>query len=56
MKMLVQTDLSIEQIDRDLGYPGPKHIARAFRHEKGMTLHEFRKKYGQGQQTDAAEW
>jgi len=44
-QMLVQTDLSIKKIAIDLGYSGPKHIARVFRHEKGMTLAEFRTKY-----------
>jgi LacI family transcriptional regulator len=53
-QMLVQTNLSIKQIASDLGYPSPKHIARAFRHEKGMTLHEFRKKYGQGTHADVS--
>lgn len=45
-QMLVQTDLPIKQIASDLGYSSPKHIARAFRKEKGMTLCEFREKYG----------
>jgi len=44
-QMLVQTDLSIKKIAIDLGYSGPKHIARVFRNEKGMTLAEFRTKY-----------
>jgi len=48
--------LPIKQIARDLGYSSPKHIARAFRNEKGMTLVDFRKKFGQGPQTDASEW
>jgi len=45
-QMLVQTNLPIKQIASDLGYPSPKHIARAFRKEKGMTLLEFRVKFG----------
>ncbi len=48
-QMLIQTDLSVKQIARDLGYSGPKNIARAFRKEKGMTLLEYREKYEQGQ-------
>ena len=33
-QMLVQTDLSIKKIAIDLGYSGPKHIARVFRNER----------------------
>jgi LacI family transcriptional regulator len=45
-QMLVQTNLPIKQIATELGYTSPKHIARAFRKEKGMTLLEFRVKFG----------
>ncbi len=53
-QMLIQTDLPIKQIASDLGYSSPKHIARAFRNEKGMTLAEFRKKYGQKPDADVS--
>jgi len=44
--MLVDTNLSISQIAAALGHPGAKHIARSFRHEKGMTPLAYRQKYG----------
>lgn len=45
--MLAGTNLSISHIAAALGYPNVKHIARSFRHEKGMTPLAYRQKYGQ---------
>jgi len=48
-RMLVETSLSISQIAFKMGYMGTenaKHIARYFRKEKGISLVEYRKRYG----------
>lgn len=45
-RMLVETNLSVSQIARRLGYPSDKHIARQFRKEKGMTPRQYRKMFG----------
>lgn len=44
--LLTETDLSIQQITMDMEFTGIEHIARYFYKEKGMSLREFRKKFG----------
>jgi LacI family transcriptional regulator len=44
-RMLVETNMSISKIALSLGYHNTAHVARFFRHEKGLTLLEYRKKY-----------
>jgi len=43
-KLLIETNLSISQIARELGYTSAEHISRYFRREKGMSPSEFRNK------------
>lgn len=45
-RMLVETNISISKIALSLGYHNTAHVARFFRHEKGLTPLEYRKKYG----------
>jgi LacI family transcriptional regulator len=45
-RMLIETSLSIAQIASNLGYTSVAHIARYFRREKGMSLLEYRKRFG----------
>lgn len=44
-RMLIHTDLSIDEIARDLAYPDAKNLARTFRKERGLTPREFRRRY-----------
>ncbi|MEN6309684.1 MAG: DNA-binding transcriptional regulator [Anaerohalosphaeraceae bacterium] len=44
--LLAESDLSIQQITLDMGFTGIEHISRYFYKEKGMSLREFRKKFG----------
>ncbi len=46
-EMLVSTNLSVSQIGNSLGYSSIHHISQYFRSEKGMTLLEYRRKFGQ---------
>jgi LacI family transcriptional regulator len=45
-KLLIETNLSISQIAKELGYTSAEHIARYFRREKGMSPSEFRNTKG----------
>jgi LacI family transcriptional regulator len=45
-QLLVETNFSILHIALSLGYQGTEHISRYFRKEKGLTLLQYRKKYG----------
>jgi LacI family transcriptional regulator len=44
-RLLVETNMSISKIALSLGYHNTAHVARFFRHEKGITPLEYRKKY-----------
>jgi len=46
-QMLVETNYSILEIALSLGFSGVEHISRFFRVEKGMSLRQYRKQYGQ---------
>lgn len=45
-RMLIETNLSVTQIASNLGYTSVAHIGRYFRREKGMSLLEYRKRFG----------
>jgi len=45
-QMLVETNMSVSKIAMSLGFPGYEHISRYFRKEMGMSLLEYRKKFG----------
>jgi LacI family transcriptional regulator len=47
VQMLVETNMPIAEIARNLSYSGIEHIARYFRREKGMSLIEYRRQFGQ---------
>jgi LacI family transcriptional regulator len=47
VQMLVETNLPVSEIAKNLSYAGIEHIARYFRREKGMSLIEFRRQFGQ---------
>jgi LacI family transcriptional regulator len=47
VQMLVETNLPISEIANRLSYSGIEHIARYFRREKGMSLIEYRRRFGQ---------
>ena len=47
VQMLVETNLPISEIANNLSYSGIEHIARYFRREKGMSLIEYRRQFGQ---------
>jgi LacI family transcriptional regulator len=47
VQMLVETNLPISEIAKSLSYSGIEHIARYFRSEKGMSLIEYRRQFGQ---------
>lgn len=44
-RMLVETNMSISKIALSMGYRNTAHVARFFRHEKGLTPLEYRKKH-----------
>lgn len=44
-RLLVETDMSISKIALSMGYRNIAHVARFFRHEKGLTPQEYRKKH-----------
>jgi len=46
-RLLTETNLSVVQIAETLRFAGIEHIARYFSKEKGMTLLQYRKRYGQ---------
>ncbi len=46
-QMLVETNYSILDIALSLGFTGVEHISRYFRPEKGMSLRQYRKHFGQ---------
>ena len=46
-RMLVETNLTVRRIAMTCGFTSVDHIARYFRKEKGMSLLNYRKKYGQ---------
>ncbi len=45
-RLLVETDMSIVEISENLNFTRIEHIARYFRQAKGISLREYRKKYG----------
>jgi LacI family transcriptional regulator, galactose operon repressor len=47
VRMLVETNLTVRRIAMTCGFTSVDHIARYFRKEKGMSLLDYRKKYGQ---------
>lgn len=51
-RMLVETNMSISRIALSLGYRNTAHVARFFRHEKGLTPLEYRKKHSVLRQTE----
>lgn len=46
-RLLTETNLSVKEITEALRFPGIEHIARYFRREKGLSLLQYRKRYGQ---------
>ncbi len=44
--MLTETNLSISQIAKEAGYPGPEKLSRYFQREKGLTPLQYRKRFG----------
>jgi len=46
-RLLVETELTIQQIGSEMGFSGIEHIARYFRGEKGMSPLAYRRKHGQ---------
>ncbi|RPI26449.1 MAG: helix-turn-helix domain-containing protein [Acidobacteria bacterium] len=46
-RLLIETDLSIQQIGSEMGFSGIEHIARYFREEKGSSPLAYRRKHGQ---------
>jgi len=46
-RLLTETNLSVKEITEALHFPGIEHIARYFKQEKGLTLLQYRKLYGQ---------
>jgi LacI family transcriptional regulator len=44
--LLLKTNLTLDQIAKQLGYSGPEKISRIFQKEKGTTPSEYRKKLG----------
>ncbi|HBG25465.1 MAG: hypothetical protein A2Y10_09840 [Planctomycetes bacterium GWF2_41_51] len=46
-RLLTETNLPIKQIAKHLGYPDTTHVARYFQKITGVSLQEYRKKYGQ---------
>jgi LacI family transcriptional regulator len=47
-KMLIDTELSVQQIAVKFGYDGLNHIARFFKQQTGFTPTEYREKYRRG--------
>lgn len=45
-KLLLKTNLSLNEIAHQLGYSGPEKISRVFQKEKGLTPSGYRKKFG----------
>ena len=45
-KMLTETNLSIKQVARKLGCNSSKHISRYFKKEKGISVSEYRRRFG----------
>ena len=43
-RLLLGTDLSVEQIALQAGHPNQAHLARFFSREMGMTPREYRKR------------
>lgn len=46
-RMLMETNLSVSQIAKAIGYSNSENITRYFRREKGISPLTYRKKYGQ---------
>lgn len=44
-KYLLETDFSISQIGREMGFTGPDHISRFFKNHTEMSCLEYRKRY-----------
>ena len=42
--MLLATEMSVEQIAHEMGYPNQAHLARFFSREMGLTPREYRKR------------
>ncbi len=51
-RLLVETNMSISKIALSMGYRNTAHVARFFRHEKGLTPVEYRKKHSVLRQTE----
>lgn len=47
-RLLVETDLTIQQIGAEMGFSGIEHIARYFREEKGISPLAYRRKHRHG--------
>ncbi|MFB3903721.1 MAG: substrate-binding domain-containing protein [Acidobacteriota bacterium] len=45
-RLLVETDLTIQQIGAEMGFGGIEHIARYFREEKGISPLAYRREHG----------
>jgi len=46
-RLLVETELTVQQIGAEMGFAGIEHIARYFREEKGISPLAYRRKHGQ---------
>jgi LacI family transcriptional regulator len=46
-RMVCETNMSIKSIAISLGFTSIDHISRYFKKEKGISLHQYRQKYGQ---------
>ena len=45
IRMMAETEMSVSEIAKNLGFPEVEHISRYFRKEKGMSPLAYRKKY-----------
>ncbi len=45
-RLLMDTHMSVSQIAKEMGHPGPEHISRYFHKATGMSLLAYRKRYG----------
>ncbi len=46
-RLLVETELTVQEIGAEMGFGGIEHIARYFREEKGISPLAYRRKHGQ---------
>ena len=49
IELLLSSGMSISEISRKTGFGGVAHIARYFRKEIGISLREYRKRFGMHQ-------